>query len=318
MKNGNEPLVSVIVITYNAEAFIVETLESIRNQNYRNIELIVADDCSRDNTVGVCRDWIDQNRSRFEDAKLAVGEKNRGIAGNCNAGMDLAKGELVKLIAGDDILERDCINEFVIFFKKNEEIDFACCGMTPFGEASHYETYYPPKHYFVTSAKGQLKMLLRRGTMIPGPAIFFKRKLYGDVGGFNEDYPFIEDYPFFIKLARAGYRCHFLKKPLVRYRVHEKSITQTGSSLFDESIKKCHNEFVLPLIREERLYLFVWHYWIGAFINARRDSDSVFSHLAVRRVVNLIDPVGLLNMIYKLFGKSYPYRAVFKKIEVEA
>jgi alpha-1,3-rhamnosyltransferase len=318
MKHEFEPLVSVIVIAYNSGEFIAETLDSIRNQNYRNIELIVADDCSRDDTSAVCRDWMERNRSRFNDVKLMVGEKNRGIAGNCNAGMNSAKGELVKLIAGDDLLEQDCISEFVNFFRDNKDVDFACCGMTPFGKASRYKMYYPPQQYFNRSAKGQLKMLLRRGTMIPGPAMFFRREVYENVGGFNEEFPFVEDYPYFIKLARSGCRCYLLKKPLVRYRVHEKSITQTGSSKFDESIKKCHNEFVLPLIREERLYLFAWHYWLEAYVNDRRDSNGIFRHLAVRRIIKLIDPVGILEMIYKLFGKSYPYRAVFDKIDADA
>ena len=55
-------LVSVVVITYNSEKYILETLESIKTQSYKNLELIISDDCSKDDTVMICRDWLD-NRS---------------------------------------------------------------------------------------------------------------------------------------------------------------------------------------------------------------------------------------------------------------
>lgn len=61
MTNNNDmynPLVSVIVITYNSAKYVLETLESIRVQSYQNIELIISDDCSKDNTIDICRNWI--------------------------------------------------------------------------------------------------------------------------------------------------------------------------------------------------------------------------------------------------------------------
>lgn len=57
-----QPLVSVSVITYNSAKTVLETLESIKAQTYQNLELIVSDDCSTDNTVELCRNWIEQNK----------------------------------------------------------------------------------------------------------------------------------------------------------------------------------------------------------------------------------------------------------------
>ena len=59
MEMNNQPLVSVPVITYNSAKFVLETLESIKAQTYQNIELVISDDCSTDNTVQICRDWVD-------------------------------------------------------------------------------------------------------------------------------------------------------------------------------------------------------------------------------------------------------------------
>ena len=59
------PLVSVILVTYNSAKFVTETLESIKEQSYDNIELIITDDCSFDGTVEVCNNWIEKNKTRF-------------------------------------------------------------------------------------------------------------------------------------------------------------------------------------------------------------------------------------------------------------
>ena len=66
MQEGN-PLVSIIVITYNSSKYVLETLESAKAQTYQNIELIVTDDCSNDNTVEICRKWIEENKERFQE-----------------------------------------------------------------------------------------------------------------------------------------------------------------------------------------------------------------------------------------------------------
>lgn len=63
-------LVSICVLTYNSSEYIIETLDSIKNQNYQNIELIISDDCSFDNTVILCTQWINLNRDRFVRVEL--------------------------------------------------------------------------------------------------------------------------------------------------------------------------------------------------------------------------------------------------------
>ena len=72
----NQPLVSVTVITYNSSKTVLETLDSIKAQTYQNLELIVSDDCSTDDTVELCRNWIEQNKERFVRTELLTVEKN--------------------------------------------------------------------------------------------------------------------------------------------------------------------------------------------------------------------------------------------------
>lgn len=75
MSKPDIPLVSVSVITYNSAKTVIETLDSIKAQTYQNIELIVSDDCSTDNTVEICRDWLTKNEKRFVRMELITVEK---------------------------------------------------------------------------------------------------------------------------------------------------------------------------------------------------------------------------------------------------
>ncbi|KAA6320476.1 putative glycosyltransferase EpsE, partial [termite gut metagenome] len=101
---NEQPLVSIVVITYNSSKYVLETLESAKVQTYQNIELIVSDDCSTDDTVDVCQNWLDENKERFVRTELLIVLKNTGVSANCNRGYKVAKGEWIKGVAGDDML----------------------------------------------------------------------------------------------------------------------------------------------------------------------------------------------------------------------
>ena len=118
-RQATKPLVSVIVITYNSSNYVLETLESAKAQTYKNIELIISDDGSTDTTVGICKNWINQNKERFVAVKCITTGNNTGIAPNCNRGLKEAKGEWLKFIAGDDILMDSCIERNMDFVQNS-------------------------------------------------------------------------------------------------------------------------------------------------------------------------------------------------------
>ena len=118
------PLVSIIVITYNSSKYVLETLESAKAQTYKNIELIISDDGSKDGTINICEKWIEENEFHFKRTKIITVEKNTGIPANCNRGVNSSNGEWVKLIAGDDILIEECIEINIENAKLNEYPSF--------------------------------------------------------------------------------------------------------------------------------------------------------------------------------------------------
>ena len=92
------PLASIVVVTFNSAAYVLETLESAKHQTYRNIELIISDDSSIDNTIGICKKWLLNNKNRFVRTKLITVEKNTGVAANCNRGIANSTSDWIKLV----------------------------------------------------------------------------------------------------------------------------------------------------------------------------------------------------------------------------
>jgi alpha-1,3-rhamnosyltransferase len=265
MENENNPLVSIIVITYNSSKYVLETLESAKVQTYQNIELIVSDDCSSDDTLEICRSWLNENQQRFKRVELVTSEKNTGIAPNCNRGLKAAKGEWVKLIAGDDILLGNCINEFIDYIQSNNEAKFIFSNILINGK--QLNNIENNTDFFCLTADRQYNELLK-GNILNAPASFMNREATIKSGCFNEKYPLFEDYPFFLKILRNNYKLYKIYMPLVSYRKDN-----TGISSINKMNIKYHRD-VLGFFKEEylkelfnnRLYIYLMHYLVETIL----------------------------------------------------
>ena len=111
------PLVSVGIASYNNGKYIVETLDAILGQTYQNIELIIVDDCSKDDSVSVINDWIQHKRERFTEVRFMVNDQNKGICYSCNRLLKNAKGKYFSLNGSDDIMLKNRIEENIKIFE---------------------------------------------------------------------------------------------------------------------------------------------------------------------------------------------------------
>jgi len=246
MKSPNEKsLVSVIVVTYNSGKFVTETLESIKNQSYQNIELIITDDSSTDDTLSLCKVWIDNNTKRFNRVCLLTNPINTGISPNCNRGLFESRGDWVKLIAGDDILLPDCIKKNIDHIpKSNSNIAVLNSNMSiyrhNFESSSFIRIADRSKHIFNNRyiyPKEQLAFLVR-GYGLLAPTSFFKRDIIVNLGGFDETLPY-EDGPMWVKLASNGYNLFYFNDVTVSYRFYDSySNKKKESLLFNEMFQK--------------------------------------------------------------------------------
>jgi len=228
MADRNFPLVSIIIITYNSSKYILETLESARNQTYKNIELIIADDCSVDDTISICKKWMGRNLDSFKRISIIESEINTGVAPNCNRGLKKAKGEWIKFIAGDDILLETCISSNIAFTDQYpDSFFFSKLRFTHENQAlkNHFEQGYRR----FNSDEDQLKILLN-SNCLPAASSFIKRNSILALGGYDERYPMVEDYPLWVKVAKEKNNIRYLNVETVIYRIHPDTLSQNTKS----------------------------------------------------------------------------------------
>lgn len=237
----NDQLVSIIIITYNSEKYVQQTLDSIKFQTYVNIELIVSDDCSSDATVEICKQWIDKNKKRFARTELIKSNTNTGISENCNRGVKISKGAWIKIIAGDDILSKECIQRYMRHIVNEKKIiDFVYSSVNhidAYGNVIKYNSKIEWQYSFnKLNPVQQLETLIHKNK-VWAATWMFSRNLYEIIGGYDERYKCYEDRPFLINVVRHGFKIHFLDMVGALYRVHNDSVQRTNYILncYEES-----------------------------------------------------------------------------------
>ena len=257
----NEMLVSVIVVSYNSSKTIIETLESVYSQTYNNIELIVSDDASQDDTVSKCSKWIEQNKNRFKNVELLTVLKNTGTSGNLNRGYEKATGRWVKQIAGDDVLVNTCVEDNVDYILSNPTVDLVFSKIIPFGTDKIVNKYKDSfKYGFFDLSTNEQHCLLLLTNYIPAPTLFIKKESIEKLGYFDDTMPLLDDWPSWIRALKAGMTLSFINKFTVYYRMSESSTSLASSpnKLYIQSIKRFQEE-VLPVYQKE-FSLMLWCY----------------------------------------------------------
>lgn len=245
----DNPLVSIIVITYNSSKYVLETLESAKSQTYRNIELILSDDCSTDNTVEIVEGWIKENTGFFKRCTISKSIINTGIPANCNRGIKLAKGEWIKLIAGDDSLYPYIIEEYINFINKNQEVYFVHSDVDRYISSFNEESRMKPagtRNFRINrdgiTAKEQFQILLRINRVL-APTVMVNRRKMVDLGLFDETLFWWEDKPMWLKVTYSGIKLNYLDIPGVKYRIHNKSVTQKSqNAIFPKFLVEVNRE----------------------------------------------------------------------------
>ena len=251
------PLVSIIVITYNSSKYVLETLESAKAQTYQNIELIISDDGSQDETVNLCKNWLAENKERFIHSQIITVEQNTGIPANCNRGVKASKGEWIKLIAGDDILMPSCIIDNVEYVKIIKS-SFIVSDLTYFNSEGviNYTTLYEISKFFSKTYLEQKRHYLKYPLFLNTPSFFYSRALLETVGFFDEQYFYIEDTPLIYRVYENNYKISFLNKKTVLYRKDSGNITTKKSDLnrkLKEDLYLLYKNYRRPRLKNENL-----------------------------------------------------------------
>lgn len=194
------PLVSVIVPAYNAEETIVECLESVHQQTYNNIEIIVVDDGSLDNTYSTIKEYQFVNDVK----KLKVFQiDNSGPAYARNYGIRYASGEYIAFLDSDDKWEPNKMARQIDILKQNHEIDLLGCGYIV-GKKSHFSA---GKIKYIS----KYKLLFKNYFLTP--CVILKRDILKELT-FITSRKYSEDYYLWLQIAFHNYKCAILEEPL--------------------------------------------------------------------------------------------------------
>lgn len=221
--DSKKPLVSIYTLTYNSSKTVLETLESIYLQTYPNIELIVSDDASTDNTLDIVRTWVNSHSNRFKRVEIITVSKNTGVTENRRRAIALCDGEWIKNIPGDDALFHDAIEKLVNFTNLNPHAKMIQA------KSARFDTYLDDEHFIenhgskddpinvVSSAKQQFDILLC-WPCIDAPAMFYHRSVF-DIPDFQHcGYNGLEDYPWFLRYTYLGNKIYFCDEIVCKYR----------------------------------------------------------------------------------------------------
>ncbi|HYH86462.1 MAG TPA: glycosyltransferase [Pyrinomonadaceae bacterium] len=231
----SDPLVTVIIPTYNRRNWIGECLDSIRAQTYTHVETLVIDDGSTDGTV----EWL-RSEPRYSFAKLHVQPVNGGASVARNDGIRMARGELIVFIDSDDALDPRHVETAVSIFREHPQTGLFCCDSTmigPDGEVllggrTWHEVQSELKHLPVRSGFRELKDIFVFSNCFPGFTL--PREVFERVGYFDQSLFPMDDYDLALRVAGGGYGVYYCHRPLALRREH------TGQcSGFANSVKTC-------------------------------------------------------------------------------
>lgn len=302
MENANvTPLVSVVVITYNSSETVLETLQSVKEQTYHKLELIISDDASIDNTISICRKWVEDNKSFFVNCHLITSSKNTGVPANLNRGISAASGEWIKSIAGDDLLVDKAIERYVESINASKgRIYISKVKLFGGAETSYMRSYKMLESMYDVISSHDRKLQYRTSLyrhILPGPALFYEKKLWEDIGRFDETYRLSEEMTFQLKVFELT-TVFFIDEYLVRWRQREESLShQSCSPSHRQDIDFYFNE-KRKRLKEEKMYLHLLDSDITNIVMLKEFEGKS----KIWGLLKLLSPLSYYRMVNKLIS----------------
>lgn len=282
--NTKSPTISVIMPAYNAEATIKESIDSILSQTYRDFELIVINDGSRDDTERIIKSYKD---SRI---KLLNNGINRGLIYSLNRGINSATGDLLARMDADDISLPQRFEKQVACFLHNPHLIACGTKIEYFGN-----TKLPSGKYITKVSDKDNKELLLFTACFAHPTVMLRRDILIQYNlSYDEKFKNCEDYKFWIDLMEYG-EFYNIPEILLMYRQSDTQITHAGNSLLKENSKKCR-------------YIYIQKKYPEIIINGQPTLQSI-RHLPKNRKYNHLKQ--LLYLSLPEYGMSAFFQFIF-------
>ena len=220
---AKQPLISVIMSTYNEEKYIEASLNSLLNQTFKDFEIIIVDDASTDHTRQLIQGLQD------ERIHLLCNEENHGLTKNLNKALQYAKGRYIARMDGDDIAFPRRFEKQYQYMEAHTDTMLVSCYTKSFGD-SDLVFALPDKNEVL-----KVRMLIR--PVFAHPGFMMRRELIEAGYQYNEEYRTAQDYEFASRVAEK-YKIGLVPEVLLFYRVHKKQISaKAGNQQFNNADK---------------------------------------------------------------------------------
>lgn len=235
----NFPIVTIITPTYNRADYLSETIDSVLSQDYSNLEYIVLDDGSKDNTLEILE--------KYEGKIIWDSHPNMGEVKTVNKGFGMAHGDIIGVVNSDDPLLPNAIHSIVEFMQANPKIGIV------YPDWDYIDAHGNKFDHIQTFDYSYIDML-RWHHCMPGPGTFFRKEVLTMLDGRDTQFRYVSDFEFWL---RAGLIFDFarLPKTLATFRMHPNSVSssQTNEHMAQEHITLINKIYALPNVTADAL-----------------------------------------------------------------
>jgi len=239
-KNNSWPKISIITPSYNQGKYIERTIKSILDQKYPNLEYIVMDGGSTDNTIDILKKYSNQIDW--------TSKKDKGQTAAINEGIKKSTGEILAYLNSDDTYEKDTLKTIAKFFLDNPKENFVYGKGKHIDENNNYIEDYPNQPTNFKHLHGPCP--------ICQPTAFWKRKILNDIGTFDDSLNYAMDYDYWIRVSKK-YKLNYLNKYLANTRLYKDTKT-LGQRI------PMHKEIIKV---QQKHYKTVSQHWILAMVH---------------------------------------------------
>lgn len=234
-----EILVSICLPVYNGGLYIEETIWSLINQSHKNIEIIISDNASIDNTKAII-EKLSLNDNRI---KYYRNDRNIGYCANIFSAVKKAQSEIVAIYHADDIYEPTIVEEELKLLLSDNNIGGVFVKLINYYGPHHVRTpniynklfsesiYDLSNKAFIGDKKKIVPLILKYGNFFACPSFMTRKKVFLDAGGYNDRYPSNEDLELWIKILKNGYKLAIVDKFLLKYRCSKEQASSYWNSL---------------------------------------------------------------------------------------
>ncbi len=221
--------VTIITVCYNSEATIEETIQSVLQQTHKNIEYIIIDGKSTDNTINIINKYASQ-------ISLVVSQKDEGIYDAMNKGIFFASGDIVGILNSDDVYFDSEIIEKIVTTFTTKKVDCVYGNI-------HFFRKNTANIVRIWRTKPISKYYFELGNIPPHPSLFVLKSVYNTIGGYNTSFKIGADHEFIIRLLKKNeYKSYHINEIIIKMRVGGVSTSGIKSILIStKEIKKAWN-----------------------------------------------------------------------------